>query len=213
MSPHCLLVNCKARWSVAQGTTSAEIQAVSKARQEYPTIQGCTAYLNLETGDCHGDNASLSALVRAGVTRVVIGMRHPLAHCRGAAIHELRQHGIRVDVLGEASCLEAVGWEESALQKCFVANEVCIVVQNHVQATKLCSLFSVLSAQCTVCHGYICNMYAHHACCNCRHRCHHWLTCTGQWMLGRMAFLASHPAHVCTECNQHHPSCLCSMRF
>ncbi|KAL3138303.1 hypothetical protein ABBQ32_006115 [Trebouxia sp. C0010 RCD-2024] len=110
----------------AQGTTSAEIQAVSKARQEYPTIQGCTAYLNLETGDCHGDNASLSALVQAEVSRVVIGMRHPLAHCRGAAIQELRQHGIRVDVLGEAPCLEAVGLEESALQKCFVANEALL---------------------------------------------------------------------------------------
>lgn len=59
-------------------------------------------------------------------------MRHPLAHCRGAAIQELRQHGIRVDVLGEAPCLEAVGLEESALQKCFVANEVCLVVKSYV---------------------------------------------------------------------------------
>ena len=55
---------------------------------------------------------------------MVIGIRHPLAHCRGAAIDELRQHGIKVDVLGEAPCLEPVGWEESVLQKCFVANEV-----------------------------------------------------------------------------------------
>lgn len=55
---------------------------------------------------------------------MVIGIRHPLAHCRGAAIDELRQHGIKVDVLGEAPCLESVGWEESVLQKCFVANEV-----------------------------------------------------------------------------------------
>lgn len=111
--------------ALAQGTTSAEIQAVAKARADFPTISGCTAYLNLETGDCHGDSASLSALIQAEVSRVVVGIRHPLAHCRGAAIQELRQHGIRVDVLGEAPCLEAVGWEESVLQKCFIANEVC----------------------------------------------------------------------------------------
>lgn len=110
--------------SLVQGTTSAEVQAVAKARANFPTVSGCTAYLNLETGDCHGDSASLSALVQANVSRVVIGIRHPLAHCRGAAIHDLRQHGIKVDVLGEAPCLEAVGWEERVLQKCFVANEV-----------------------------------------------------------------------------------------
>lgn len=106
---------------LAQGTTSAEVQAVAAA---HSLAGGSTAYLNLETGDCHGDSTSLSALVQAGVSRVVIGMRHPLPHCRGAAIQELRQHGLRVDVLGEAACLEAVGWEESTLQKCFVANEV-----------------------------------------------------------------------------------------
>lgn len=111
--------------SLIQGTTSAEIQAIAKARAVEPTTPGCTAYLNLETGDCHGDSASLSALIQAEVSRVVIGIRHPLAHCRGAAIHDLRQHGVRVDVLGEAPCLEAVAWEESVLQKCFVANEVC----------------------------------------------------------------------------------------
>lgn len=119
-----LIQPIKKPMALAQGTTSAEIQAVAKARADFPTISGCTAYLNLETGDCHGDTASLSALVQAEVSRVVVGIRHPLAHCRGAAIHELRQHGIRVDVLGEAPCLEAVGWEENILQKCFIANEV-----------------------------------------------------------------------------------------
>ena len=105
-----------------KGTTSAEIQAVAAAQSH---SSGSTAYLNLETGDCHGDSASLSALVQAGVSRVVIGIRHPLAHRRGVAIQELRQHGIRVDVLGEAPCLESAEWEDSTLQRCFVANEVC----------------------------------------------------------------------------------------
>ncbi len=106
---------------VAQGTTSAEVQAVAAAQAH---CSGSTAYLNLETGDCHGDSTSLSALIQAGVSRVVIGIRHPLAHCRGAAIQELRQHGVQVDVLGEAPCFESTGWEDSTLQKCFVANEV-----------------------------------------------------------------------------------------
>ncbi|DBA99900.1 hypothetical protein WJX77_000507 [Trebouxia sp. C0004] len=107
----------------AQGTTSAEVQAVAAAQAH---CSGSTAYLNLETGDCHGDSTSLSALIQAGVSRVVIGIRHPLAHCRGAAIQELRQHGVRVDVLGEAPCFESTGWEDSTLQKCFVANEALL---------------------------------------------------------------------------------------
>lgn len=54
-----------------------------------------------------------------------MGIRHPLVHCRGVAIQDLRQHGVRVDVLAEAPCFEAAGWEDSTLQKCYVANEVC----------------------------------------------------------------------------------------
>lgn len=61
-----------------------------------------TAYLNLEPGDCHGDPAAVSALLGAQVGRVVIGMRHPLPHHRGAAIAALRAAGVTVDVLGEA---------------------------------------------------------------------------------------------------------------
>ena len=63
-------------------------------------------------------------MIQAGINRVVFGIRHPLAHCRGHAIQELQQHGIRVDVLGETPCFEASGGEESTLQKCFAANEV-----------------------------------------------------------------------------------------
>ena len=121
---------------VAQGTTSAEVQAVAAAQAH---CSGSTAYLNLETGDCHGDSTSLSALIQAGVSRVVIGIRHPLAHCRGAAIQELRQHGVQVDVLGEAPCFESTGWEDSTLQKCFVANEVSSNVADKQWRTSCCS--------------------------------------------------------------------------
>lgn len=105
-----------------QGTPSAEVQAIAAARSH---ARGCTAYLNMETGDCHGDSASLSALIGAGVSRVVVGMRHPLAHNRGHAIKELQQHGIKVDVLGEAACFEDAAWEDSTVNKCLAVNEVC----------------------------------------------------------------------------------------
>ncbi len=49
-----------------QGTTSAEVQAVQQAG---PGLRGGTAYVNLETGDCHGDDASVAALVQSGVAR------------------------------------------------------------------------------------------------------------------------------------------------
>ena len=49
-----------------QGTTSAEVQAVQQAG---PALRGGTAYLNLETGDCHGDDASVAALIQGGVGR------------------------------------------------------------------------------------------------------------------------------------------------
>ncbi|KAH0922343.1 hypothetical protein HID58_022361 [Brassica napus] len=82
----------------AQGTKPAEALAVEAAGE---FCRGSTAYLNMEPGDCHGDHTAVSALVQAGVGRVVVGIRHPLQHLRGAAIREMRSHGIEVNVLGE----------------------------------------------------------------------------------------------------------------
>ena len=79
-----------------QGTESAESQAV---RQAGPAAHGATAYLNLEPGDCHGETAAVEALVRGGVARVVVGLRHPMAHFRGAAVDALRRAGVVVQVL------------------------------------------------------------------------------------------------------------------
>eukprot|EP00252_Welwitschia_mirabilis_P018876 TRINITY_DN4235_c0_g1_i1.p1 TRINITY_DN4235_c0_g1~~TRINITY_DN4235_c0_g1_i1.p1 ORF type:complete len:588 (-),score=105.65 TRINITY_DN4235_c0_g1_i1:216-1979(-) len=82
----------------AQGTRAAEIQALETARD---LARGATAYLNLEPGDCHGDDSAICALTQAGLSKVVIGMRHPLRHFRGQAIRALRKSGIEVCVLGE----------------------------------------------------------------------------------------------------------------
>ena len=48
--------------------------------------EGSTAYLNLETADCHGDDVSVRALIQSGVNRIVIGLKNPLRHSRGLAI-------------------------------------------------------------------------------------------------------------------------------
>ncbi|KAK3028787.1 hypothetical protein RJ639_039053 [Escallonia herrerae] len=82
----------------AQGTKPAEVQAVEAAGE---LCRGATAYLNLEPGDCYGDHTPVSALVKAGIGRVVIGIRHPLQHLRSNAIRTLRSEGLQVDVLGE----------------------------------------------------------------------------------------------------------------
>lgn len=45
----------------AQGTKPAELQAVESARH---LCSGATAFLNLEPGDCYGDEAAVSSLVK-----------------------------------------------------------------------------------------------------------------------------------------------------
>ena len=72
-----------------QGSESVEVQA---ARSAGPAAQGSTAYLNLETGDCHGDDTSLRALIDSGVRRVVVGLQNPLRHSRGVAIKVCIHH-------------------------------------------------------------------------------------------------------------------------
>ncbi|KAM7279590.1 hypothetical protein ACFE04_006724 [Oxalis oulophora] len=100
----------------AQGTKPAEIQAVEAAAD---SCRGATAYLNMEPGDCHGDHTAVSALVQAGITRVVVGIRNPLQHLRGNAIRALRSQGLQVDVLGED--LQSKIMEE-ARKSCLLVN-------------------------------------------------------------------------------------------
>uniref|UniRef100_A0A453Q3B9 5-amino-6-(5-phosphoribosylamino)uracil reductase n=1 Tax=Aegilops tauschii subsp. strangulata TaxID=200361 RepID=A0A453Q3B9_AEGTS len=60
-------------------------------------------------------------LPRAGarITRVVVGLRHPLKHLRGKAIQSLRSEGIQVDVVGED--LQSKLFKE-ALTSCLIVN-------------------------------------------------------------------------------------------
>ncbi|KAA8536651.1 hypothetical protein F0562_029129 [Nyssa sinensis] len=100
----------------AQGTEPAEVQAVEAAGN---WGKGATAYLNMEPGDCHGDRTAVSALIKAGITRVVVGIRHPLQHLRGHAVRALRSEGLQVDVLGEDLQSKII---EEALKSCLLVN-------------------------------------------------------------------------------------------
>eukprot|EP00232_Nephroselmis_pyriformis_P006995 CAMPEP_0182889366 /NCGR_PEP_ID=MMETSP0034_2-20130328/21990_1 /TAXON_ID=156128 /ORGANISM="Nephroselmis pyriformis, Strain CCMP717" /LENGTH=452 /DNA_ID=CAMNT_0025022855 /DNA_START=185 /DNA_END=1539 /DNA_ORIENTATION=+ len=109
----------------AQGTTSAEVQAVAAAGAG---ARGGTAYLNLESGDCHGDDSAVNSLIEAGVTRVVVGLKHPLKHLHGRAIEVLAGAGVEVQVLGfngSASGPESdlAAAEEEAVLACLRVNE------------------------------------------------------------------------------------------
>ncbi|XP_021281608.1 riboflavin biosynthesis protein PYRR, chloroplastic [Herrania umbratica] len=100
----------------AQGTKPAEVLAVEAAGER---CRGATAYLNMEPGDCHGDHTAVSALVQAGITRAVVGIRHPLQHLRGNAVRALRSQGLQVDVLGEDMRSKIV---EEARKACLLVN-------------------------------------------------------------------------------------------
>ncbi|KQJ99464.1 riboflavin biosynthesis protein PYRR, chloroplastic isoform X2 [Brachypodium distachyon] len=100
----------------SQGTPCAELLAAEEAGEH---ARGATAYLNLEPDDCYGNSTAVSSLVQAGVTRVVVGLRHPLKHLRGKAIQLLRHQGIQVDVVGED--LQSKLFKE-ALGSCLIVN-------------------------------------------------------------------------------------------
>lgn len=100
----------------AEGTVPAEVQAVEAAGEQ---CRGATAYLNMEPGDCHCDSSAVSALIKAGIIRVVVGIRHPLQHLRGNAIHALRSEGLQVDVLGEDIQNKTI---EDAIKSCLFVN-------------------------------------------------------------------------------------------
>eukprot|EP00775_Hariotina_reticulata_P012021 gene12021-12166_t len=107
---------------LAQGTTPSEVLAAQQAGE---AAQGSTAYLNLETGDCHGDESALTALLAAGVSRVVVGLRHPLAHLRSKAITAYQAAGLDVVTLGEAPLAPGIdpAAADVVLNACMVANE------------------------------------------------------------------------------------------
>jgi len=117
------------------GSVSCEVLAATAASHERrgrgDSPPPRTAYLNLETGDCTGDRTAIDALVDLGVSRVVVGLRHPLLHLRGVAVSLYRAAGVSVVIVGEARRSRTAGPsdedEARAYRACLVANDALLV--------------------------------------------------------------------------------------
>jgi diaminohydroxyphosphoribosylaminopyrimidine deaminase/5-amino-6-(5-phosphoribosylamino)uracil reductase len=77
------------------GEPHAEINAI---RNSTRPVKGATMYVNLEPCSHHGKTPPCAdALIAAGISRVVIGMKDPNPAVSGKGISRLRRAGVRVD--------------------------------------------------------------------------------------------------------------------
>ncbi len=80
------------------GGPHAEVHAIRNARE---STQGATLYVNLEPCSITGKTPPCTeAIIKAGISRVVVAMKDPNPKVNGAGISTLQKHGIEV-VLGE----------------------------------------------------------------------------------------------------------------
>lgn len=70
-------------------------------------------------------------LTAGGVSRVVVGLRHPLNHLRSEAILALQAAGVHVDVLRESRCDASLADQEATYAACLAANEVPLALVDH----------------------------------------------------------------------------------
>ena len=91
-------------WHRMFGQAHAEVEAIRDALSKGKSTAGATAYLTLEPC-CHDGKTPpcTSALLEAGVKRVVVAMRDPFDAVDGGGITQLRDKGIEVTL----GCLEA----------------------------------------------------------------------------------------------------------
>lgn len=87
------------------GDPHGEIMALRDAESRDETLRGATAFVTLEPCCHHGRTPPCTdALVRAGVTRVVVGVRDPNPRVDGGGLTMLQEQGVEVveGILGAA---------------------------------------------------------------------------------------------------------------
>ncbi len=78
------------------GLPHAEVEALNKLGG---TAKGCTMYVTLEPCNHFGKTPPCTeAILKSGITRVVVGMRDPNPGVRGGGIDFLKEKGLKVDV-------------------------------------------------------------------------------------------------------------------
>lgn len=83
-------------WHHRAGQEHAEILAI---REAGPLARGATIYVNLEPCSIHGRTPPCTeALIRAGISRVVVGMLDPNPKVNGGGVRKLKGAGIAVDI-------------------------------------------------------------------------------------------------------------------
>lgn len=93
-------------YHVRAGEGHAEAHALARAGD---SAEGATAYVTLEPCSFHGRTPSCAeALVKAGVTRVVVAREDPDPRNAGKGLSILRDAGISVDMLASAEAEELV---------------------------------------------------------------------------------------------------------
>ncbi|HEX9093640.1 MAG TPA: bifunctional diaminohydroxyphosphoribosylaminopyrimidine deaminase/5-amino-6-(5-phosphoribosylamino)uracil reductase RibD [Coriobacteriia bacterium] len=114
------------------GGPHAEIVALEAAGD---AAQGATAYVTLEPCNHHGRTAPCAdALVRAGVSRVVMGMRDPNPGVAGGGAATLRAAGVEVEFAADASPFEEqlLEWTTFVLTgRPFVRVKVAVTLDGH----------------------------------------------------------------------------------
>ena len=81
------------------GGSHAEIEALSSARRAGEDVTGATMYVTLEPCRHHGKTPPCTdAVIRSGVSRVVVAMKDPDEKAAGKGLEQLRQAGLDVTV-------------------------------------------------------------------------------------------------------------------
>ena len=85
-------------WHHRAGAPHAEIEALADAARRHRSVSGATVYITLEPCCTHGRTPPCTdALIRAGVTRVVVAAVDPNPRHAGRGLVLLREAGITVD--------------------------------------------------------------------------------------------------------------------